>query len=156
MNVDLGNSYLASGHIADYSIVKFGANAKVLGDRLAPSVAQAASGADALIGVTGKIPPLRMSEVRRSGEPVTVEPEPGQTQRAAVIHTGLASVLLGGAVTRGDFVTSDALGYGVLAIAGDRFVAVALEDGKAGDGIDVLVQLGVLPAATSSRTAKGI
>ena len=154
MNVDLGNVYVASGPVESFTIVKFGAKTKAdVGDQIVSTVTRAGSGADALIGITAKLPPERLRTVSVDGEPDTFEPLPGPRKRVDVIHTGLASVLLGAAVVNGDFISSDAAGRGVRAVAGDRFIAVALEDGAAGAGIEVLVQIGQLPAAPA-RAAK--
>ena len=50
------------------------------------------------------------------------------------IHTvGLAEVEYGGAVTRGDQLTSDASGRGVTAAAGNRGVGIARVSGVLGD-----------------------
>ena len=157
-DVDLSNNYRTSGPVASFTIVKFGAKTKGdVGDQYVPTVARAGSGADALIGITAKIPPRAMRTVRVDGGPETLEPIPGQRPRVDVIHAGLASVILGGAVVNGDFITSDATGRGVRAVAGDRFIAIALEDGAAaGAGIEVLVQIGQLAAVAPApaRAAK--
>jgi hypothetical protein len=147
MNVDLGNVYVASGPVESFTIMKFGAKTRAdIGDQLVSTVARAGSGADALIGVTGKLPPERLRTVYVDGGPDTFEPLPGPRKRVDVIHAGLASVLLGGAVVNGDFITSDAAGRGVRAVAGDRYVGFALEDGVAGAGIEIIVQVGQLAA----------
>jgi hypothetical protein len=156
MNVDLGNVYVASGPVESFTIMKFGAKTKAdVGDQIVSTVTRAASAADALIGITAKLPPERMRAVPVDGGPDTFEPLPGPRKRVEVIHAGLASVLLGGAVVNGDFITSDAQGRGVRAVAGDRYVGFALEDGVAGAGIEVLVQIGQLVAPPAlARAAK--
>lgn len=157
MNVDLGNSYRTSGPVASFTIVKFGAKTKAdVGDLFVSTVAQAGSGADMLVGITAKLPPERFQSVFVDGELATLQPVPDPRKKVGVIHAGLASVLLGGAVANGDFITSDATGRGVRAVAGDRYIAIALEDGAAGAGIEVLVQIGQLAAAAPApaRAAK--
>jgi hypothetical protein len=155
MNIDLGNGYRTRGPVASFEIVKFGKRTKAqVGDLFVSTVARAGSGADALIGITGKLPPEKFHGVWVDGVPQTPEPDPDPWRRADVIHVGLASVLLGGAVVNGDFITSDATGRGVRAVAGDRFIAIALEDGAAGAGIEVLVQIGQLAAASMPAAAR--
>ena len=155
MNVDLGNVYFASGPVESFTIVKFGAKTKAdVGDQIVSTVTRAGSGADALIGITAKLPPERMRTISVDGDPDTFEPLPGPRRRVDIIHVGLASVLLGGAVVNGDFITSDSTGRGVRAGAGDRYVGFALEDGVAGAGIEVLVSIGQLAAPAAARAAK--
>lgn len=155
MNIDLGNSYRTSGPVGSFEILKFGAKTKAaVGDLFVSTVARAGSSADALIGVTAKLPPERFHSVSVNGGHATLEPDPEPLKRVAVIHLGLASIMLGGAVASGDFVTSDQVGCGVRAVAGDRYVGFALEDGVAGAGIEVLVQIGQLAAPSMPAPAR--
>lgn len=57
---------------------------------------------------------------------------------------GGAKLLIAGVVTRGDFVKSDANGAGLAAVAGDKYGAMAMASGVAGDVIPVEVQPGEL------------
>ncbi len=58
---------------------------------------------------------------------------------------GGAKVLLGDTVAFGDLITSDSAGKGVATVtAGDRYVAMALEDGVVGDLIAVDVVMGLI------------
>jgi len=90
------------------------------------AVIQAAANTDGIIGVSGSL-------VAALAQPVDIA------------HTGLAKLLLGGTVTRGDKLTSDANGKGVelsdtiLASAAAHCGAIALQSGVVGDIIDVLV-----------------
>lgn len=52
---------------------------------------------------------------------------------------------LGGSVTRGDRLTSDANGAGVTAATTNEYGAIALESGSSGELIRVQVSLGKLP-----------
>jgi len=64
--------------------------------------------------------------------------------RLDIQHVGIADLLIGGAVTRGQLLTSDADGKGVaVSAAGQRVGAMALQSGVTGDIIKVLVQPGV-------------
>lgn len=158
MNVDLGSVYPASGPIADFTIVAFGKSIKAsVGDALVPSVVPAASGVDGLIGVTGKAPPRTIHSQSRDGGPWTPIPAaPNGRTSVAVIHLGMGSVIVGGPVRAGDHITADSNGRGVVAAAGDRFVGIALEDGDVGQGVELLVQLGQLPAVpVPARAARG-
>jgi len=88
----------------------------------------AAASTDKIFGITGPVVSAA------SGDPVDV------------IHDGIADLKLGGTVTRGDLLTSDASGQGITAAptAGNnaRFGAVALVSGVSGDIIPVKVTLG--------------
>jgi hypothetical protein len=86
-------------------------------------------------GATDKIFGISVPNVSAaSGDPVDV------------IHEGIADLKLGGTVTRGDLLVSDASGQGVTAAptAGNnaRYGAVALVSGVSGDIIPVKVTLG--------------
>ena len=103
-------NFLAEGAIPAFSIVKVGAND---GGALA-----AAAATDKIIGVSTDI-------AAASGE------------RCDVILGGVADVLFGGAVTRGDPLTADASGRAVTAapVAGtnNRLIGFALVSGVLGD-----------------------
>ena len=118
-NVALTKSYNAAGTIAAYTFVKFGSNDY--------DVVAAAAATDALIGVT-----------KEYGY-VNAEP-------ADVVHEGIAYVKLGGTVTRGDLLTSDASGFGVTAApsagTNNRIGGMAIVSGVSGDVIPVLLKLG--------------
>lgn len=64
--------------------------------------------------------------------------------RVDVVHAGITEILLGGTVTRGQPLTSDAAGAAVAAApaagVNNRIGAFALESGVAGDIIPALVQ----------------
>ena len=111
----------AEGAINKYSIVKFGANDY--------GVLQAGASTDKILGVTTEI-------AAASGEPCDV------------ITDGFASLALGGTVTRGDWLTSDASGNAVTAAPSTgvnaQVVGKALQSGVAGDVIEVLVEVGVI------------
>lgn len=116
LNPVLTKNFLAGGTIPAYSLVKFGADDN--------TVVVAAAATDAIIGVTTSL-------AAASGE------------RVDVIVCGVAEVVLGGAVTRGGFITSNASGAGVApAPAGgtnNRIAGVALQSGVSGDVASVLV-----------------
>jgi hypothetical protein len=118
-NNGLTKNYNAAGTIAPYTIVKPGSNDY--------DVVAAAAATDKIIGVTTEVGAV-------SGEPCDV------------IHDGIADVKLGGTVTRGDLITSDANGNGVTAApatgANARIVGIALVSGVAGDVIPVDIELG--------------
>ena len=109
-NIGIARNFVAGGAIPAFTIVKHGASDGV--------VVAGAAAADSLIGITTDIPAA-------SGE------------RCDVILDGLADALYGGAVTRGDLVTSDAAGRAIKAVPGagvnHRVIGVALNSGVAGD-----------------------
>ena len=115
-NNGLTKSYTAEGAIAANRIVKVGANDY--------GVLQGAAATDKLIGVTTEIDAA-------SGE------------RVDVVLEGIADLKIGGAVARGDLVTSDATGQGVTAApaagANNRIIGVALISGANGDIIPVKI-----------------
>lgn len=115
-NNGLIKSYQAEAAINPYRIVKLGAADY--------GVVQGASAADSLIGVTTEVDAT-------TGE------------RVDVVHSGIADVRLGGAVTRGQFITSDASGQGVAAApaagVNNRIVGIALVSGVSGDIAPVLL-----------------
>lgn len=115
-NLILTKCYDAGGALNANSIVKFGAADL--------QVFQAAAATDKLMGVTTEISTV-------SGD------------RVDVVLLGIAEVKLGGTVTRGDRITSDASGNGVAAApsAGTNnwVVGTALISGVAGDLISVII-----------------
>lgn len=115
-NIGLTKAYAAGAAIGAYRIVKFGANDY--------EVIQGAAAADALIGVTTEI-------------------DAATGERVDVVHAGIADVKLGGTVTRGGLVTSDATGQGVAAApaagTNNGVIGRALVSGVSGDIIPVLV-----------------
>ena len=82
---------------------------------------------------------------------VCVQPDAGGAiaagDRVAVTWDGIADVKLGGTVTRGNEITSDAAGKGVAAApsagVNNRIIGVALQSGVNGDIIEVLLSLGM-------------
>ena len=115
----LTKSYLAEAAIAANVIVKPGA---------------ADYGALAAAAVSDKSFGISTEIAAASGE------------RVDVVHEGIADLKLGGTVTRGDLLTSDASGQGVTAApaagTNNRVVGVALVSGVSGDIIPVLIQPG--------------
>lgn len=116
-NNGLTKSYTAEGAIGANLIVKVGAADY--------GVLVAAAVGDVSIGISTEV-------AAASGE------------RIDVIHAGIADLKIGGNVTRGAFLTSDASGQGVVAApaggTNNRIIAVALTAGVSGDIIPVLVQ----------------
>lgn len=91
------------------------------------AVLQAAGATDALVGVSGNI-------AAAIGE------------RLDVIKSGIADVVYGGTITRGDPVTSDANGKAVKAVAGQNSIGNAEVSGVSGDIGSVQVNPHVLAA----------
>jgi hypothetical protein len=118
-NLGLVKSYNAGGAITAYSIVKPGTNDY--------DVVLAAASSDKCIGITREF-------AAASGEPVDV------------IQDGIANLKLGGTVTRGDLLMSDASGFGILAAASAgtnvRVIGIALISGVSGDVIPVMIEAG--------------
>lgn len=116
-NIVLAKAYTAGGAINANSIVKYGA-----GDY---AVLQSAAATDKSIGVATEVTTV-------SGD------------RIDVVLIGIADVKLGGTVTRGDRITSDASGNGVTAApaAGTNnfVVGIAITSGVSGDIIPVFVK----------------
>lgn len=116
-NNGLTKSYTAEGAIGANLIVKPGA--ADYGALVAAAVS------DKSIGISTEI-------AAASGE------------RVDVIQEGIADLKLGGTVTRGDLLTSDASGQGVTAApaagTNNRIVGVALISGVSGDIIPVQIQ----------------
>lgn len=113
-------NYNAGGAIAKRRLVKFGADDK--------TVVQAAAAADLTIGASTDVDTA-------IGEPTDV------------IHDGLALVQAGGAITRGQEVTSDANGKAVAAApaagVNNRIAGIALQSAVLDDLIWVSLSLGV-------------
>lgn len=119
MNPLLLKAYVAEAAIAAARIVKFGAaDGQVL---------QAAAVGDKLIGVSNEI-------------------GPAINERCDVIRAGIADVQLGGAVARGDPITSDANGKGVAAApaagVNNSIIGFAETSGVLDDVIPVLIAPG--------------
>lgn len=116
MNQLLTKNFKAEAAITKYRIVKLGA-----GDE---QVLQGAAATDALIGVSHTI-------------------TAAIDERIDVVVAGIADVELGGTVTRGGFVSSDATGRGVApapaAGVNNAVIGRALASGVIGDIIPVLV-----------------
>jgi hypothetical protein len=112
-------TFVAEAAINPNRIVKFGSTDDF--------VVQGAAVGDALIGVIE-----------------TVAPALGE--RCDVTTHGIAEVKLGGAVTRGDWITSDANGQGVSAApaagANNNVIGRALASGVNGDVVRVLIAPG--------------
>lgn len=87
----------------------------------ANAVETANAGTDALIGVTTSIGTQ-------------------DNARCDVIMGGIVEVLIGGAVTKGDLLTTDASGHAVTAISTDRKLGIALATGVSGDIIPVFLR----------------
>lgn len=119
-NRDCVKSYSAEGTIPANRFVKPGAADY--------GVLAGAAATDKLIGISQDVIDAA------SGDPVDV------------IHDGIANLKLGGTVTRGDLLASDASGQGVTAApttgANARYGAVALVSGVSGDVIPVKISLG--------------
>lgn len=109
-NIGLARNFKAEAAIAAFTIVKHGATDG--------GVVAGAAATDSLIGVTTDIPAA-------VGE------------RCDVIFDGIADVLFGGVVTRGDLLTSDGSGRAIKAVPGagvnNRIIGVATVSGVLGD-----------------------
>lgn len=120
MNILLDKNYTAEAAV--------GANLFVKPGSVDGKIVQAAAAADLIIGVSENI-------AAAAGE------------RCDVVHVGMADLLLGGPVTRGQELTADANGKGVVAApaagANNRIGAIAQVSGVAGDIIPVFVTLGL-------------
>ena len=115
-NMGLTKSYNAEAAISANRFVKVGANDF--------GVLQGAAATDKLIGISTEI-------------------DAAINERCDVVLEGIADLKLGGAVARGDFLTSDATGQGITAApaAGNnnRIGGMALISGVAGDIIPVKI-----------------
>lgn len=114
-NLGLVKAYTSAGAINPNSLVKFSADYTVV---------QAAAVSDHIMGVTTEVTVV-------SGD------------RCDVVLSGIADVKLGGTVTRGDRITSDASGNGVTAApaAGTNnwVIGIAIISGVSGDIVPVLI-----------------
>ena len=115
-NPGLVKNWIAEGAITKYRIVKLGtADGRI---------AQAGASTDAIVGVAAEL-------------------DAADGERIDVIHSGIAEVEFGGAVTRGALVTADAQGRAITAapVAGTnaRIVGTAIDSAAAGDIAPVLV-----------------
>lgn len=120
MNPGLTKNYNAGGAVTKRRIIKFGADDK--------TVVQAAAATDLIIGASTDV------------DTVTDE-------TTDVIVAGIALVQAGGAVTRGNEVTSDANGKAVAAApaagVNNRILGIALASAVLDDWFPVLISLGV-------------
>jgi Iap family predicted aminopeptidase len=118
MNPGLTKTYVADGDIPARAIVKAGS--------AEGTVAVATAATDAIIGVSERL-------------------DAADGDRVDVIHTGIAEIKLGGAVTYGDFLTAGALGVAVSAApaagVNARIAGMTLSSGVSGDIIDMLITL---------------
>lgn len=108
-NEGLIKTYTAGGTINEYAIVKFGAN-----DREA---LQAGAATDKFAGVAC----LPKGATASTGDSVDV------------IKIGIAHVVYGGTVARGDYLTADANGKAIVAVAGNNVIGTAEKSGVSGD-----------------------
>ncbi len=119
---DVLKSAVAGAAITSGQILKFGAD----DDTLVP----AAAATDVLMAIA--------EEAAASGQQLAV----------AVSAPNIRPVVLGGAVTRGDLITSDANGAGVTCAPGaganNYYIGMAMMSGVAGDIIPVRVGPGVM------------
>lgn len=114
----LTKTFYADGAIGKRLIVKAGSADN--------KCAVAAAAADLSIGVADSL------GADAAGDPVDV------------IMGGIAEVILGGAVTRGQALTADASGKAVVAAAGNRTIGVAMQSGVADDIGSVLISQGTV------------
>lgn len=121
MNKVLSRAFNAGGAIISNSFVKFGSDDD--------TVVQAAAAADSVIGAVNMVAVPGLGAV--SGDRVDVE------------LIGIVDIKLGGSVTRGGLVTSDAAGKAIAATAAAgsnvRAAGIALASGAAGEIIPVLL-----------------
>lgn len=117
MNSLLVKTKTAGAAIAAYRLLKHGSADN--------SVLQATAVSSTFGGVSGHTPVA-------SGEKIDVE------------LVGIAEVTLGGTVTRGALLTSDANGKGVAAAATNTVWGVAMASGVADDVISMLIAPGVM------------
>ena len=124
MNPILTKNFIAGAAVTKRRIVKFGADDD--------HVILAAAVGDAILGVAERLD-------------VAVD------KRIDVVVSGIAEVEYGGAVTRGDLLTTDATGQAVVAgpAAGvnNRVIGIAMVSGVAQDIGTVLVQPGQIQGA---------
>ena len=106
-NEGLTKNFNAGGAVDPHRIVKFGASDH--------EVVVATDGAATLLGVTDSL------GADAAGEPIDV------------IMDGIPTVIYGGVVSRGAYVTADATGRAVAAVAGNHVIGIAMMAGEAGD-----------------------
>lgn len=118
-------NFIAGGTVGQYRIVRFGA--------ADGEVVQASAATDAILGVSC---------------------QPGSTPQGArcdVVLDGIAEVIAGGAITRGQLVTADATGAAVPAApaagVNNRVLGIAQVSAVAGDIIPVLLKQGQVQGA---------
>ena len=120
-NIELAKGFKAQAAIPAFTLVALGA--------ADGQVVAAAAVTDKIIGVTTDV-------------------APAINERCDVILTGIADVLYGGAVTRGDLLTSDASGRAVTAAPGagtnNRIIGVAVLSGVLNDIGQVLISQGMM------------
>jgi hypothetical protein len=109
-------TYRAEAAVNPYTIVKAGTVADY-------DMLPAAAASDVFIGIKADLD----SQINELGD---------------VSAYGVELLQLGGVVTRGQQLTSDANGHGVAAAAGNNVIGVAQQSGVLGDLIDVLITLG--------------
>lgn len=121
MHQPVHKTFVAGAAIGAYKIVKFGADDN--------TVVLAAASTDLLIGVTNQV-------------------GPALGERLDVIYNGIGEVTLGGTVTRGQKLTSDASGNAIAAApaagANAQIVGVAMQSGVSLDVVEVLLSQGVM------------
>jgi hypothetical protein len=124
-NEGLQKTLIAGGTVAANRIVKFGSSDT--------AVVQAAAATDLLIGVSDNLGAA-------SGEPLDI------------IMDGIAFVVYGGNVTRGQLLTADSDGKAVAAApaaeGSNRIIGVAMLSGVSGDIGSVLISQGSVSNAT--------
>lgn len=129
-NECLAKTFTAAGTINDARIIKF--------DAADNTVVQAAAATDLSIGIS-KVPQGQRQRVIQTGNTPPVIP--GVTivsgERIDVVLSGIADVLYGANVTRGQKLTSDAIGRAIPAApaagANAQIVGIAGSSGVAGD-----------------------
>lgn len=122
----LDKQLIAGASVPQYRIVKFGS------DETAAIVAT--GGTSVMLGIT-------QDGTAATGADVNV--------RVA----GIADLQLGGSVSLGDAITSDSVGKGVTATAGQNIIGIAANDGVSGDIIPVMIRNGY---STSAPNVNGI
>ena len=115
-------NYIAGAAIAQYVFVQF--------DSADHTVIQAAAADDLIIGISNILGAA------------------AATDRVDVIKAGRAKLKLAGTVTRGAFITSDTIGEGVAAAAGEQYGAIAEQSGVDGDIIEVTIAFGMVDSDT--------
>ncbi|WP_373840484.1 capsid cement protein [Glaesserella sp.] len=112
-------AFLTTGAIAGYRIVAHG--------EAEGSAKQAVATTDKLLGISTRVPK-----------------EPGE--HVDVVRSGLAPVVYGTTLKRGDFITTDAQGRAVKAENNQMYVGIVEEDGEADDIGSVFITLGIYSA----------